>query len=187
MGRYPEAMPESKSKKKAARKKATRKRAVRKSTTPAEVADRVKNRRRPKNPVGRPTKYTSEMPQALLDYFQCAWEDVKNVERNKSKVGVLQWVQKPAEIPLLESFAVEMGVCKDTLLEWASVHDDFSVAIKQAKHIAVRCALRLGAASGAPPAITIFTMKNIAGWTDKAVLELDGPVTLNFDSQDEDA
>lgn len=183
MDRYLGSMPEKKPKKKAGRKKRT----VKKSTTPEEVADRVKNRKRPKRPVGRPTKYTDEMPQALLDYFQCAWEALKEVERNKSKVGVLQYVQKPAEIPLLESFAVEHGVCRDTLHEWECVHPEFSDAVKTAKHIAARVALRLGAASGTPPAITIFTLKNIAGWTDKATLELEGPLTLNFDPQDKDA
>ncbi len=147
----------------------------------------MKNRQRPKNPVGRPSKYNADMPQAILDYFQCAWEDIIEVDRNMSKVGVLNYVQKPGEVPLLESFAVEHGVCRETLHEWESVHPEFSAAVKTAKHIAARCALRLGGAGGMPPAITIFTMKNITGWTDRAVVELDGPLTLTFDSQDEDA
>ncbi len=165
------------------------KKVVKTSTTPAEVAARMAALPKPKNPkpFGRPTKYNAGMPQAMVDYFLCALEDIEEVERNLSKVGHLQWVQKPGEIPTLGNFAIEIGVNSDTLHEWASVNPLFSDAVKTAKEIGARIALRLGASGGCPPAISVFSLKNLAGWTDKATIEVEGPVALTFDSQDEDA
>ena len=83
---------------------------MKKSTTPRQVKSRVKSRRRPKRPIGRPTKYTAEIPQALLDFGQCVVEQIEDIERNMSKVGALQWVQKPVDPPLISGFAISIGV-----------------------------------------------------------------------------
>lgn len=176
-GRYPEDMPEKKSKKKP----------VKKTTTPRQVKNRVKNRKRPKNPVGRPTKYTATMPQAILDYGQVIVEEVMDIERNMTKVGDLKWVQKPVEPPLLSGFAIEYGIHRGTIQEWAGVHPEFSSALNTFKEIQEWVVGRMVTHGAYPPGVGIFMLKNLAGWRDKQELELDGPVTLKFDSQDEDA
>src|SRR5689334_24184 len=59
------------------------------------------------HPVGRPTKYTDEMPAKILEFMGKG----RSVER----------------------FASSIGVHKDTLYEWVKVHPEFSVAFKLAK------------------------------------------------------
>lgn len=147
----------------------------------------MKNRQRPKNPVGRPTKYTADMPQALLDYGQVIVEAIKKIERNKSKVGVLQFVQCPVPPPLLSGFAIEYGIHRQTMHEWAGVHAEFSDAMNAFKEIQEWVVARMVTHGAYPPAVGIFMLKNLAGWRDKQEIELEGPVTLSFDSQDEDA
>ncbi len=193
-GRYLEAMPELKSTKKSGKKTAAkrtpRKRSGRK-TTPDEVHERILAIPKPKDQVkvgrGRPTKYNKDFPQAIVDYFTSCWEEIADVERNVAVTGHLQFVQKPTEVPTFEGFAMVSGVCTETLYEWAGVHDDFSNAMKVCRNISVRCTHRLSGAGGMPPALGIFTLKNTGKWTDRHEVELGGPVTLLFDSQDEEA
>ena len=77
----------------------------------------------------------------------------------------------------LTSFAAEIDVCRATITEWASVHPEFSAAVKRAK---AKCAAwweRLGreGAQGAPanPALVIFGLKNMAPdeWRDRKELD----------------
>ena len=57
--------------------------------------------------VGRPTKYTKEMPQKIYDYL--------------------------AQGHSLTQFAVSIGVHKDTVYEWVKEHPEFSDAFARAK------------------------------------------------------
>ena len=57
--------------------------------------------------VGRPTKYTKEMPKRALEF----------IGSGKS----------------VTQFAKEVGVAKSSIYEWADVHPEFSDALKQAQ------------------------------------------------------
>lgn len=80
----------------------------------------------------------------------------------------------------LTSFAAEIDVCRDTISEWASVHPEFSVAVKRAK---AKCAAwwektnRTLASSGMGNATAcVFGLKNMAAddWRDVSRQELTG-------------
>lgn len=68
----------------------------------------------------------------------------------------------------ITGFAGEIGVCRETISEWASVHPEFSVAVKRAKAAATRSyegdALRVRSKGGGPGTATliIFGLKNMA-------------------------
>lgn len=77
------------------------------------------------------------------------------------------------------SFAASIGVCRDTITEWCSKHEDFSLAVKRGK---AQCAAwwenlsRQGAQGGeANPTLCIFGLKNMAkeDWTDTKLLGSD--------------
>lgn len=48
--------------------------------------------------IGRPTKYTEDMPERVLDYIE------KRKAENK--------------LPTLEGLALELWICRDTIYEW---------------------------------------------------------------------
>lgn len=85
-----------------------------------------------------------------------------------------------AEGASLTSFAAEIGVCRDTISEWADVHEEFSAAAKRAK---AACAAwwetlsRENAQSGKGNAtLCIFGLKNMGAedWRDKQEVEHKG-------------
>jgi len=84
----------------------------------------------------------------------------------------------------LTSFAAEIDVCRDTITEWCSAHEEFSLAVKRAK---AKCAAwwerraRLGAqGEDANPTLCIFGLKNMApdDWRDKVEQHHSGGVKV---------
>jgi len=97
--------------------------------------------------AGRPSKYTPELIPRL--YVEA--------EQGKSMLAC----------------AAALGVCEDTLYEWAKVHPEFSVAIKKAKQLALLWweeQGRLNLEEGEKKfnhVLWYMNMKNRHGWADK--------------------
>ena len=66
---------------------------------------------KPKNPIGRPSKYGECLPRAQ-EYLMGAWRTVGNV------------------VPSRAGLACFLGVNRDTVTEWAKEYDDFSDIVK---------------------------------------------------------
>lgn len=88
----------------------------------------------------------------------------------------------------LTSFAAEIGVCRDTISEWASAHGEFSVAVKRGK---AACAAwwekinRTLAQTGTGNATAcVFGLKNMAAddWRDKQEIEHSGNIGSVLDA-----
>lgn len=100
-----------------------------------------------KRPVGRPTKYKPEYCEAVVEHMR--------------------------EGASLTSFAAEIGVARSTIEEWASVHPDFSGAVKRGKAVCAAWWEKLGrnGAQGGEvnPTLVIFGLKNMAAddWRDR--------------------
>ena len=62
------------------------------------------------NPVGRPTKYKPEYCAEVDNYLATTGNGQQHM-------------------PKIESFAIRLGVNKDTLYEWAKIHKEFSDAL----------------------------------------------------------
>lgn len=103
------------------------------------------------NPGGRPTLYRQEYCEAIVAHM--------------------------AEGASATSFAASVGVCRETISEWAATHSEFSVAVKKGK---AACATwwektaRGNAVSGAGNAtLCIFGLKNMAPdeWREKQEID----------------
>lgn len=109
-----------------------------------------------KNKGGRPSKYDPIYCEEILTYFN-----------------------ELEEFPTLAGFAVSIDAHKDTLNEWGSVHDEFSVAIKKAKGIQEGRLVTGAMANSYNTAFSIFFAKNNLGYKDKTETEHSGNVTVN--------
>jgi hypothetical protein len=80
------------------------------------------------------------------------------------------------------AFAGSIGVCHDTVVEWARVHPDFSLAVKrgQAARTAGLEKQLLNSIEGPRVTARIFALKNAAPdeWRDKVETQHSGEVKL---------
>lgn len=92
----------------------------------------------------------------------------------------------------LTSFAAEIGVCRDTVSEWASAHEEFSVAVKRAKTVCAAWWERQAreGASGKDkdvnPTLCIFGLKNMApeDWRERKEVQHSGEMTIRKSAAD---
>lgn len=145
-------MAEKKAKKKAKRK--TKKKATNK-TPPQDNG---------KHPGGRPSKYNAGMPAKLLEFFDKMAGEQVQAENSK---GQIQYVYRPEKLPTLAAFACEIGVHRETLLNWGERHPEFFDALKRAKEHQERILVENGLLGGYDKTFAIFTAKNLIDWRDK--------------------
>lgn len=85
----------------------------------------------------------------------------------------------------ITSFAAEIGVCRDTITEWGSVHQEFSAAVKRAKACAAawydKTARNIAGGESGNATLCIFGLKNFAPEDFRDVQETkhSGEVTVN--------
>jgi len=86
----------------------------------------------------------------------------------------------------ITSFAASIGVCRDTISEWANVHPEFSAAVKTAKAAAAawydtQARLVASGESKGNPTLCIFGLKNFApdDFRDVQETKHSGEVTVN--------
>jgi hypothetical protein len=117
------------------------------------------------NPIGRPSLYRPEYCQAVLDDMAAGYS--------------------------LMAFGGLIGVDRSTLLEWARVHQDFSLAVSRGKALQLRKwetdAHRVAQKGGGPGTATIimFGLKNMGGeeWREVTRVENTGPDGLPIQTE----
>lgn len=87
----------------------------------------------------------------------------------------------------LTAFAGEIGVCRDTLVEWQHAHPEFSLAVKRAQAARTKCLETTLLAGETGPKVTshIFALKNAAPdeWKDKRETEISGSMEVSTKEQ----
>lgn len=116
-----------------------------------------------KNPVGRPTLYKQEFCQLVLDDMAKGFS--------------------------LTAFAGLIGVNRETLTEWMSQHQDFSIAVSQGKALQLRSwearGHKIGDGYGGPGASTmvVFGLSNLGDgeWRNKQDHTFSNPDGTNIE------
>lgn len=154
----------------------------------SDAAPVKKRGRQPKQPAasqpvknlgGRPPKYDDAFADQLIEFFsQAPTRTVTNYDKNGNETTQVL----PGLFPTLARFATNIGVCRDTLHDWATAknldgtqkHPKFSDAYKRAKDLQ-EANLVEGTIVGAyNSTFAIFTAKNVLGWRDKIEQEITG-------------
>lgn len=104
-------------------------------------------------PAGRPTLYDPDYCDALVAFMARGYS--------------------------MTAFAGDIGVCRDTITEWAKVHPEFSSAVKRGQAARTKCLEETLIKGETGPKVTahIFALKNAAPeeWKDKVQQEHSGP------------
>lgn len=134
---------------------------------------------------GQPTAYKPEYCEQLLDFFDVAYTREVEVTRfNKEGDSWTEYKTVVNSAPQILEFARKIGVCRDTIYEWAKVHKDFSDALTRAKEMSEAMTVANAMLGYYNPVFTQLVMKNRFGWKDKSELEANSQVTIKIDSSD---
>lgn len=123
--------------------------------------------------IGRPTKYKPEYCQQMIDFFNIppTRPDIRIINGNEISVDVAN------DLPFINSFAMKIGVNRDTLHEWTKVHEEFSDAYKKCKELQKQFLIINALNGNYNSTAFIFTAKNITDMRDKK--EIDHGVAEN--------
>lgn len=130
--------------------------------------------------TGRPTLYKDEYPELLIKHFDIP-PYFKTTKQVFTKSGVCEVeVLEPNDFPTLAGFAIKIGVCRDSLHEWANKKDKdgnlkhplFSDAYKKVSLYQENYLVTNGLRGIVNTAFAIFTAKNVLGWRDKKEIEV---------------
>lgn len=142
--------------------------------------------------AGRPTKYTDDLPEKMLAYFDIddpfdtfITEETHSVAKSGATKDVVKKKMIAKKLPTFERFAHEIGVHYDTLREWATAvtnpeaepekqelkYPEFSEAYKRAKFLQKEFLIQNGLQGLYPAASFIFVAKNITDMVDRQTIE----------------
>lgn len=95
-------------------------------------------------PLGRPTIYSEDMVLKTQEYLSTC-HDIEEDKENGIKAKV--------KIPTIEGLAVYLGIHKDTIYDWESIHPTFSDVIDKLRGIQADRLLNNGLAGTYNPTI----------------------------------
>lgn len=133
------------------------------------------------NDGGRPTKYDPKFVRELEEFFsRPAYEEKTITIRRKDGSTEERQELVACEFPTLAEFAVNIGVHRDTLHQWAKDHPEFSDAYQRAKAHQERILVSNGLTGRYEQPFAIFTAKNVLNWRDKS--EVTSAISFEQDS-----
>jgi len=140
-----------------------------------------------KKKTGRPTAYKPEYNDMMIEFFDREYTipiyetiTFKNGKKVKREIG-----RRANSLPHISAFARKIGVCHDTLHEWAHgkdaegklKHPEFSETYKKAKELQKEMLVNNALDGQYNSTFAIFTAKNITDMRDKQDVEHSGEVT----------
>lgn len=122
---------------------------------------------------GRPTDYNPKYCEEIIEFFDKEpWEETENG-------------RVPCKLPTLARFAVDRGVCRETVWNWSQTHPEFFNAIKRAKAIQEDLLVQNGLTALYDKTLSIFCLKNLSDWKDKKEVEHSGEgISLSITNND---
>lgn len=130
-------------------------------------------------PAGRPTKYKPEYCEQMIEFFdrEPTEKRFKSRVEDDEKGTKTTYEERGINLPTFTSFARKIGVCDDTVNEWAKVHPAFSEAVGICKKLQEDI-WKINALNGNyNSTFAVFLGKNVFGYKDKS--EVDTTHTIN--------
>lgn len=121
---------------------------------------------------GRPSLYKPEYIEKMLDFFR---RDYTMVVDNK---------REACNFPSIARFAVNIGVNKSTIYEWADKHPQFSVALKKCKEMQEDIIVNNSLKGSYNANFAQFLLKNNFAYKDKHEVEQKTEIKIVLDNED---
>ncbi len=129
--------------------------------------------------LGRPTKYTDQMPAKAIEFFSRA--PFKYATNDKGEL-ILKTNGQPIEVvedfPIIEGLASHLGIVKDTLYQWVKQYPEFSDSIKACQDKQKNFIIQQGLHGRYDRTFAIFVAKNCTDMHDQRQIEHTGRITF---------
>jgi hypothetical protein len=123
--------------------------------------------------MARPTDYTDDMPQKLMDHFSIPlYKEVFEEVASGGRVVKIKKT-KPNSMPTFERFAVNIGVTHNTLRNWCTQHPQFFSAYAACKDIQKDFIVEHGLNNNYNAGFAKFVAINVSNFKDKVTHEVD--------------
>jgi len=133
------------------------------------------------------SKYKVEYDQEIIDFFSKEpFEIIKNADGEDCYTSSGKPVFKPIKYPTIEQFAKNIGVCRDTIFEWARVHPTFTEAKNIAMQMAENMVIQNGFVGSYNSTFCMFMLKCNFGYRDGGEIDqaVAKPLEFNFTAVD---
>ncbi len=134
---------------------------------------------------GRPTAYHPGLCEEILEFFDVEYTREIEISHTNSKGET--WTESKTianHVPQVMEFSRKIGVCRDTIYEWAKQHPEFSDALTRAQEMGESMTVSNAMMGFYNPNFTQLVMKNRYGWKDKKDLDVPGGLKVTIDSSD---
>lgn len=137
-------------------------------------------------PTGRPTRYKKRYAKDIIDYFARPLTETKTKEVVSAGFVVSTEVEEANELPTIMGFAQSIGVCKDTIANWANKekNPEFFSAYKKAKALQESFIAQNAFKGRGNTTFSIFFLKCNHGWKDRVEVDLNANIGINIDQDD---
>lgn len=136
-------------------------------------------------PAGRPTKYTDEMPQSLVDFFSVDLDRVVVEEIASQGQAVSVTKVKPNRFPTFERWCANQRISKQTMHTWTQKHPEFMDAYNEAKQLQKDFLLQHGLDGSYNSGFAKFVAINCTDMSDKVEVEQSSEIKVVIDKDDE--
>ena len=134
--------------------------------------------------MGAPTKYTEDIPQKLIEFFNIPIFRTEQVEvAGRSGVQLINEIVAN-ELPTIERFCSDIMISKSTLHQWIKKYPDLSHAYNIAKQCQKNHLIQNGLNGRYNSAFCKFLAINCTDLVDKVVTEHQGKIEINIDEDD---
>lgn len=141
-----------------------------------------------KHPGGRPTKYTPELCEDIIKFFDRPLYIKKKIRKFVDGEEQIIEQEVPNRTPFLINWVMKHNLCMQTPHNWCDEHPEFLVAYNKAKALQENFLVEHGIKGDHNGFMTFQTLKNVAGWRDKTeVKHSGGVVATNVDVEGKSA
>ena len=129
-------------------------------------------------PFGRPTKYRPEFCQMIIEHFEIGLtKTLKKTFTTKNGTVIEEEIEKAAEFPMFEEFAHKIDVTCETMLQWCSIHPDFSESYARAKQLQKQFLVKNGIQGRFDGNFAKFVALNCTDMREKQEVVISGELT----------
>ena len=140
-----------------------------------------------RNPGGAPTKYTEDLPERLLEFFDVELDREVSKEV-PGKDGVIMLMEtKPNRLPTVEGFCREIKISKSTFHEWRKKYPKLSNALGIAKQMQMNHLMQHALEGTYNGGFAKFLAMNISDYRDKSESKTESTQEINLSYRKKDS